>query len=94
MADIRSKALGYLRSGAVTVGNASLDSIAGADRPVFVAARVQGHNRVLWVHLLDGRWTCSCQAVLDDGQECAHRAAVALVTGHETAARKPVAVAS
>ena len=86
MADLRAKALGYLRAGAVTVGAARRPK--DSDHPDFVSAKVEGHNGRYYVHLLDGRWTCSCKAVVDDGQDCAHLAAVQLVTGHESAAAK------
>ena len=80
-ADIRSKALGYLRSGAVRVQLAS--SVSQADRPYWVRALVHGFKST-YIVTLDGAsapWTCTCHQ-----DECAHRAAVQLITGHESAA--------
>ncbi len=87
-ADIRAKALGYLRSGAVQVLTAS--TVLHSNRPFLVHAHVRGHNSD-YVVRLDGAsapWTCTCR---QDG--CAHRAAVQLVTGWPSAAAlasKPV----
>lgn len=80
-ADVRSKALGYLRSGAVQVLTAS--TVTHSNRPFLVEARVRGYHSD-YVVRLDGAsapWTCTCRE-----DECAHRAAVQLVTGHESAA--------
>lgn len=85
MSDLRTRSLAYLRDGAVTITAAA---------PGHVRATVQGHNGLYTVRLRDAAWSCSCKAVTDDGQECAHAAAVKLVTGWPTAAVKPVRVAS
>ncbi|MEV7006822.1 hypothetical protein [Streptosporangium sp. NPDC051022] len=90
-ADLRSKALGYLRSGAVTVLVA--DSWErGPRRPYRVLADVVGHrstHRVtFWIDVRE-KWTCSCRA-----EGCAHIAAVQLVTGHATDARPATALVS
>ena len=92
MADLRSRALAYLRSGAVTIGAARRP--APAERPEFVSARVVGHHAAYLVRLQRGAWTCSCQSVFSDGQTCAHVAAVQLVTGHATAEVLPMKAAS
>lgn len=92
MADIRSRALGHLREGHVAILYAR--TRATDTTPCEVVARVQGHTARHQVELRpDGRWLCSCTpVVMDDGSECAHRAAVALTTGHlTTAAAKPKA---
>lgn len=86
MTDLRSKSLAYLRDGKVTIGAARRPR--KADRPDFVSARVIGHHAAYRVHLLAGRWTCSCQTEWSDGEPCAHLAAVQLVTGHQSAAAK------
>lgn len=89
MADIRAKALAYLRDGKVRVSYATS---AGMSRtPYNVLAYVDGHNDRYLVRFTEDAWTCSCQRV-----DCAHAAAVQLVTGHRSAAAKPetVAVAS
>lgn len=85
MSDVRTKSLGYLRDGDVTIRAAA---------PGYVKASVRGHNGTYVVRLGDHRWVCSCKSVLDDGRECAHVAAVQLVTGYPSAASKPVRVAS
>ncbi|MDH2425734.1 hypothetical protein [Sphaerisporangium sp. TRM90804] len=78
-ADIRSRALGYYRSGAIRVLAAS--TAAPSDRPFFVEARVRGHHSDYIVRHELRAWTCTCHA---DG--CAHVAAVQLATGHPSAA--------
>ncbi len=81
MPDVRSKALAYLRSGAVRVLLAS--TVSYADRPYWVQPRVEGHKSTYIVRL-DGAsapWTCTCREA-----GCAHAAAVQLATGHPSAA--------
>ena len=87
MPDLRSKALGYLRSGAVSVFDVRLTSTEK-----LVSAFVQGHAQK---HVVDGviprngdpeRWSCSCGKHLE--LTCPHRAAVQLVTGGKTEARQ------
>lgn len=79
--DLRSRALAYYRSGAVTVLNART-APTGPRRPEYVDALVDGYRSTHRVHLVAEIWSCSCR---EDG--CAHVAAVQLATGHETAAR-------
>ncbi|RCG21939.1 hypothetical protein DQ384_36375 [Sphaerisporangium album] len=77
--DVRSKALGYLRSGAVRVLVAS--TMGPARRPYFVEAHVDGHQSTYIVRFELHEWTCTCHEA-----DCAHAAAVQLATGHESAA--------
>lgn len=94
---LRSKALSYLRAGAVSVVKSVTDegSLGYAFRTV--TAEVQGHQRL---HIVDGRWqferdrpdvvhyatwTCTCPKYLDP--TCPHRAAVQLVVGYATEIR-------
>lgn len=82
MPDIRTKALAYLRDKKVRVSHASS---AGVSRtPYDVLAYVDGHNSTYLVRFTADEWSCSCQR-----PECAHAAAVQLVTGHPSAAEKP-----
>lgn len=77
--DVRSKACGYLRSGAVTLLDArSEDGV----RPWLVHARVVGHSSTYVVTLAEGAWNCTCHRPA----ECAHVAAVQLVTRHPSLA--------
>lgn len=81
--DLRSAALHYLRSGAVTIVTASTPP-DGPRVPLLVEALVVGHRSTHRVHLKTGEgWRCSCRY---DG--CAHLAAVQLVTGAGTDARR------
>lgn len=84
MPDLRAKALSYLRDGKVRVSHATS---AGVSRtPYNVLAYVDGYTGVRLVRFTANAWSCSC------GQdECAHAAAVQLVTGHRSAAAKPAA---
>ena len=89
--DLRSKALGYLRAGAVKV--CEVRDVGWPGQPGhyrIVMATVQGHAQV---HAVDGTmptdgdeaWTClPCKLA----QPCAHIAAVQLVTGGKTGARQ------
>jgi uncharacterized Zn finger protein len=77
VADIRAKALSYLRSGSVTVLAASSQT-NGPLRPYFVKAVVVGH-------VAGHGWACTCRR--GEPGACAHVAAVALTTGHDTPAR-------
>lgn len=86
MADLRAKALGYLRDAKVHVLHARTEP--SARRPVEVVAIVEAHTGVRRVELTAGSWACSCQAVVSDGQPCAHLAAVQLVTNWPSAAAK------
>jgi hypothetical protein len=88
VADVRAKALGYLRDQKLHVLYARTP--ADARSPVAVIAVVEAHTAVRRVELRDGTWTCDCKTVLDDGLPCAHLAAVQLVTNHPSAAAKPV----
>lgn len=81
MPDIRAKALAYLRDGKVRVLTAS----AFDRRPHLVIAHVDGHSSTHKVRFTStGRWLCTCPLTTD----CAHIAAVQLVTGHPSAAQK------
>lgn len=87
VADVRTKALGYLRRGDVEVSD-----VTPVKDSVFVTAAVKSHipGRS---HIVDGRmesggvetWTCTCPNYLDE--TCPHRAAVQLVTGGKTEIR-------
>lgn len=82
MSDVRSKALGYVRDAKVRIIKAD-----GAAKPLLIPTRVgaivQGFHGQYWVRLNREGWLCSCGAT-----ECAHLAAVQLVTGHPSAAEK------
>jgi hypothetical protein len=84
MADVRSRALGYLRDGAVAVFHAR--SPRDGTPPHELVAKVEGHHGRYIVDFLDGTWTCTCCK-----PACAHLAAVQLVTGHTSPAAKAVA---
>lgn len=91
MPDLRTKALGYLRDGKVAILTAATDKpnrSAGA-----VGAIVKGFHGEHWVRLVDGVWFCSCN---NDAPrpDCAHVAAVQLVTGHESAAAREAKAAA
>jgi hypothetical protein len=82
MADLRTKALGYLRARRVCVQEASTP--AGSLRPSKVRAQVQGHTGRYTVEF-DGRtWTCTCEQ-----GRCAHRCSVQMVTGWPSPADRP-----
>lgn len=82
MPDLRAKALAYLRDGKVRVSAAAS---AGVSRtPYDVLAYVDGHQSTYLVRFTANTWGCSCQRT-----DCAHAAAVQLVTGHRSAAEKP-----
>lgn len=87
MPDLRAKALNYLRDGLVIVLHARCRETER--QPFEVIAVVRGYTGVRRVELADGQWSCTCQGVVTPGSECAHRAAVALTTGHPSAAAKP-----
>ncbi|MGV9536593.1 hypothetical protein ACWEU6_36160 [Streptosporangium sandarakinum] len=79
-ADLRTRALAYLRSGAVTVLRAEAMA-AGPHLPEYVHAIVRGFRSDHRVLFEAGRWSCSCR------EDCAHQHAVRLVTGHPTPIR-------
>ncbi|MFI6883421.1 hypothetical protein [Streptosporangium canum] len=81
MPDVRSKALGYLRDGRVTL--LTVNTAKHSLRPYAVGAMVQGFQGRYWVRLNAQGWLCSCALA-----ECAHAAAVQLVTGWPSAASK------
>lgn len=85
--DLRAAALHYLRSGAVTVLVANSWE-HGPRRPYRVLADVVGyrstHRVTFWVDVPE-EWTCTCRA-----EQCAHVAAVQLITGHATSAHPAV----
>lgn len=82
MPDLRTSALAYLRDQKVRV----LEAITHGDelRPVVVRALVQGHNGRYEITFANNVWSCTCGR-----GECAHVAAVALITGWPSAAAKP-----
>lgn len=85
MADIRSKALNYLRSGAVNVFHAQSPRDGTPAREV--NALVQGHKGRYVVDFIGGIWSCTCGRP----SPCPHVAAVQLVTGHRSPAAKAIA---
>lgn len=79
---VREQALGYLRDGRVVIRAASW--VSDGPRAGGVWAEVFGHADIYRVkHAADG-WSCTC----DRPAPCPHVAAVQLVTGHPSAARK------
>lgn len=86
MADIRTRALAAIREGRVRIRTATTRD--GDPRPHFIVAVVYGHtgrHRVVYGPTMP-LWNCSC------GQAtCAHIAAVALVGGDPSLARKEAA---
>lgn len=86
MADIRAKALSCLRDGRVAVLRARTNR--GEVRPYEVVAMVtssRGEHIRYCVDLTAGiGWWCTCEK----NRECVHAAAVQLVTGWPTEARK------
>lgn len=81
--DVRARACGYLRGGNVTVLLAHYDQV-DPTRAYKVRAHVVGHTSTYVVHLANGVWSCTCGSPAD----CPHAAAVQLVTGHPSLARK------
>ncbi|MCU1679236.1 MAG: hypothetical protein JWM93_3994 [Frankiales bacterium] len=87
--DIRAKACAKLRTGAVTIRQATTH--AGERRACAVEAKVTGHTGVHTVEYsaADG-WSCSCGRAGDAFSPCPHVAAVQMVTGHPSAALREV----
>jgi hypothetical protein len=85
MADLRTKTLGYLRGGLVRVAHARSERGHLHQPPTEVIAFVDSTrgDRQYVVDLRDHEWVCTC-----GNHGCPHAAAVQLVTGHPTAARK------
>jgi hypothetical protein len=81
MPDVRSKALSYLRDERVRVLFA--ETTKPNLRPHTVGALVQGFQGRYWVEFERNRWLCSCGTA-----DCAHLAAVQLVTGYPSVAAK------
>lgn len=80
--DLRAAVLHYLRSGAVTILTASTPT-DGPKVPLLVHALVEGYRSTHRVsRTASAAWTCSCRYT-----DCAHIAAVAMVTGHSTPVR-------
>ena len=79
--DLRAAALHYLRSGAVTIVTASTPP-DGPKAPLYVEALVEGYTSTHRIRLATGEWSCSCRY-----EDCAHLAAVQLITGAGTGAR-------
>jgi len=76
-------ACSYLSRGKVTVTNATPGD-GQARRPAEVVAIVEGNSGKYLVTLRDGAWSCTCGRPA----ECAHAAAVQLVTGWPSLARR------
>lgn len=73
-ADVRAKALAYLRDERVRVVSAGTPE--GHLRPYRVTAYVNGHTGRHRVEFEAGAWSCTCGRLA-----CPHAAAVQLVTG-------------
>jgi hypothetical protein len=96
-AGLRSKALAYLRDHKVAIVRA--DPCEERARPVLVWAAVQGWRGLHKVRLRERRWTCHLEPCPGgqpregryecESAECAHVAAVQLVTGHPSLAARP-----
>ncbi len=80
-ADVRTKALAYLRDERVRVVSAGTPE--GHLRPYQVTAYVNGYTGRHTVTFEAGAWSCTCGAV-----GCAHAAAVQLITGWQGPASK------
>lgn len=91
MADLRAKALGYLRDGHVTILRAAIPKGSLSECPSEIVARIQGHTGRYVVEYDHGVWRCHAARCSGNplGHYCAHIAAVQLVTGHPSAAAKP-----
>lgn len=84
MADLRSRALGYVREGRVVVTTAA--TLPDARRPALVVATVRGHQAAYTVTLNpQSGWACTCWRT----DACAHLAAVAISTGAPGYAARP-----
>lgn len=81
MPDVRSKALSYLRDERVRILFA--ETVKPNLRPHTIGALVQGFQGRYWVEFDHNRWLCSCGTT-----DCAHLAAVQMVTGYQSAATK------
>jgi hypothetical protein len=80
---VRTRALGYLREGKVTVLRSATEQ--DGRRPYAVQATVRGHRDTYWVELMPSQgWVSSCGCET----ECPHRAAVQIVTGWPSLAAK------
>ena len=84
MADLRAKALSYLRDGKVTILSARSERPERTARSV--GAIVQGFHGEHWVRGELAGWRCTCNGEAP-ASDCAHIAAVQLITGHPTPAR-------
>lgn len=85
--EVRTKALAVLREGRVTICHARSDDCKSP--PFELVARVtasQPGNGPWTVDMLDGWWSCSCPA--PNGTDCKHVAAVAMVCGYPSEARR------
>lgn len=80
--DVRSQACAYLRNGKVTVLAATWDG--DARRADEVHAEVVGQSATYLVGLSLKGWSCSC----DRPADCPHIAAVQIVTGWPSLARR------
>jgi len=81
-ADVRTQACAYLRNGKVTVLSATWD---GDGRRADAAyAQVAGRSATYLVELSLKGWSCTCERPAD----CPHIAAVQLVTGWPSLARR------
>ena len=97
MADLRAKALACLRDGRVTVTKAH-GAYGGAPGPQRVEAKVASSRPEHPAHVVDrwdgGEWSCTCPAHARSGLPCPHIAAVQLVTGWPSDARREQEVPS
>ncbi|MER7063998.1 hypothetical protein [Streptomyces albidoflavus] len=78
--DVRSQSCDYLRDGNVVVCTAGPGNF---EPPEYVRARVTGRSATYLVRFNGGCWSCTCKDV-----DCPHVAAVQMVTGHPSLARK------
>lgn len=80
--DVRSKACSYLRDGRVKLHVAMPP--AGTRLALHIEADVEGYSSTYVVRLNENGWTCTC----GNAEVCAHAAAVQIVTGWPSLARK------
>lgn len=78
-ADLRARALAYLRTGSVLLRHIRSEHQVATCPPHEVVAVVRGHSGDHVVDLVDGMWTCTARRCIT-APTCAHRAAVQLVT--------------
>lgn len=85
--DLRRKALAALRDGRVMIRHASSPPVLGAASRSITATVQSSQPRATRWYVVDrwahsDRWECTCKPVAEiDAPDCAHIAAVKLVTG-------------